>query len=64
MKLLILLICTLFAWVKSQGNTLVLLDNQVIRETHSIFFKSLQGKTFSKSEVMLPANFSRAGLHS
>lgn len=26
------------------GNTLVLLDNLLIRETHSIFFKSLQGK--------------------
>lgn len=26
------------------GETLVLLDNLAIRETHSIFFKSLQGK--------------------
>ncbi|RZB40837.1 DUF1907 domain containing protein [Asbolus verrucosus] len=37
----------LFSYVKSQGNTLVLLDNQVIRETHSIFFKSLQERGYN-----------------
>lgn len=30
-----------FSAVKASGNTLILLDNQVIKETHSIFFKSL-----------------------
>lgn len=30
--------------VYSGGPTLVLVDNLAIRETHSIFFKSLQGK--------------------
>ena len=32
--------------------TLVLLDNLAIRETHSIFFKSLIGKTHTKSTVV------------
>lgn len=32
------------AVLESDANTLVLLDNLAIRETHSIFFKSLQGK--------------------
>lgn len=37
---------TFVAFVHSQQekNTLVLLDNLATRETHSIFFKSLQGK--------------------
>lgn len=29
---------------QNAGDTLVLLDNLAIRETHSIFFKGLQGK--------------------
>lgn len=29
--------------VAAQGDTLVLLDNLAIKETHSIFFKSIQG---------------------
>jgi len=29
--------------VSAGGDTLVLLDNLAIRETHSMFFKSLQG---------------------
>ncbi|KAK3913355.1 Dolichyl-diphosphooligosaccharide--protein glycosyltransferase 48 kDa subunit, partial [Frankliniella fusca] len=33
---------TLFVAVSAGGNTLVLLDNLAIKETHSIFFKSLQ----------------------
>ncbi|KAJ3643940.1 hypothetical protein Zmor_026620 [Zophobas morio] len=49
MKLFLFLICTLFSLVRSQGNTLVLLDNQVIRETHSIFFKSLQERGYNLS---------------
>ncbi|XP_066145337.1 dolichyl-diphosphooligosaccharide--protein glycosyltransferase 48 kDa subunit [Euwallacea fornicatus] len=49
MKSLILLLFTLFVNVKSQGNTLVLLDNQVIKETHSIFFKSLQDRGYTLS---------------
>lgn len=35
-------LCFLAA-VNAGGETLVLLDNLAIRETHSIFFKSLQG---------------------
>jgi len=31
-------------FVDAGGSTLVLLDNLTIRETHSIFFKSLQGE--------------------
>lgn len=31
------------AVLEADANTLVLLDNLAIRETHSIFFKSLQG---------------------
>lgn len=38
------------------GETLVLLDNLAIRETHSIFFKNLQGKKKPICDV------SRAGL--
>lgn len=36
----------LFAYIYAQnaGDTLVLVDNLAIRETHSIFFKGLQGK--------------------
>lgn len=29
--------------VRAEGETLVLLDNQAIKETHSIFFKFLKG---------------------
>lgn len=43
MKLLIFVLLGLFLKVNAYGNTLVLLDNQVIKETHSIFFKYLQG---------------------
>lgn len=37
---------TLFATVQAGGNTLVLLDNLAIKETHSIFFKSLQERGY------------------
>ncbi|KAH1009536.1 dolichyl-diphosphooligosaccharide--protein glycosyltransferase 48 kDa subunit [Dendroctonus ponderosae] len=47
MQPFIYLILALFASVKVQGNTLVLLENQVIKETHSIFFKSLQDRGYS-----------------
>ncbi|XP_044732580.1 dolichyl-diphosphooligosaccharide--protein glycosyltransferase 48 kDa subunit isoform X2 [Chrysoperla carnea] len=43
---LIFLSCFAFS-VNAGGNTLVLLDNLVIRETHSIFFKSLQDRGFT-----------------
>lgn len=33
-----------FAYAQNTGDTLVLVDNLAIRETHSIFFKNLQGK--------------------
>ncbi|CAG9862316.1 unnamed protein product [Phyllotreta striolata] len=46
MKLIILL-CSFFAASLAQGPTLVLLDNQVIKETHSIFFKSLQDRGYT-----------------
>lgn len=36
-----------FVYAQNAGDTLVLLDNLAIRETHSIFFKSLQGKYFA-----------------
>ncbi|EFA09462.2 Dolichyl-diphosphooligosaccharide--protein glycosyltransferase 48 kDa subunit-like Protein [Tribolium castaneum] len=49
MKFSIFLLFVAFSCVKSQGNTLVLLDNQVIRETHSIFFKSLQERGYNLS---------------
>lgn len=32
------------SWAQNAGDTLVLVDNLAIKETHSIFFKSLQGK--------------------
>lgn len=35
---------TASSYALSAGDTLVLLDNLAIRETHSIFFKGLQGK--------------------
>lgn len=36
-----------FAYAQNAGDTLVLVDNLAIRETHSIFFKNLQGTTFT-----------------
>ncbi len=39
----LLIISMMLLRVKSNVETLVLLDNLAIRETHSIFFKSLQG---------------------
>ncbi|XP_019866968.2 dolichyl-diphosphooligosaccharide--protein glycosyltransferase 48 kDa subunit [Aethina tumida] len=49
MKLLglLTLIACVYAKANAQGNTLVLLDNQVIRETHSIFFRSLQERGYT-----------------
>lgn len=32
-------------FAQNAGDTLVLVDNLAIRETHSIFFKGLQGKS-------------------
>lgn len=32
------------AVLETDANTLILLDNLAIRETHSLFFKSLQGR--------------------
>lgn len=34
-----------FSLVSCGGETLVLLDNLALRETHSMFFKGLQGST-------------------
>ncbi|CAG9771081.1 unnamed protein product [Ceutorhynchus assimilis] len=47
MKNPIILIFAFIVAAKAQGNTLVLLDNQVIKETHSIFFKSLQDRGYT-----------------
>lgn len=47
MKIVLFVVLALFSGVRSQGNTLVLLDNQVIKETHSIFFKSLQDRGYT-----------------
>jgi len=42
--LVVLVIVLEVIWgVSAGGDTLVLLDNLAIRETHSMFFKSLQG---------------------
>ena len=43
--LVVLFTVVLFAFASSANKrTLVLLDNWTIRETHSIFFKTLRGK--------------------
>lgn len=36
-------------YAQNAGDTLVLVDNLAIRETHSIFFKGLQGKIKCRS---------------
>lgn len=52
-KIVAIFLMFLHLWVNSNaqvaGDTLVLVDNLAIRETHSIFFRGLQGKN-------LPAN--------
>ncbi|XP_023026594.1 dolichyl-diphosphooligosaccharide--protein glycosyltransferase non-catalytic subunit Ost48 [Leptinotarsa decemlineata] len=47
MKVYTFLLLANLAFCNAQGPTLVLLDNQVIKETHSIFFKSLQERGYS-----------------
>ncbi|CAH1990192.1 unnamed protein product [Acanthoscelides obtectus] len=47
MILVLFLLISIFSATLAQGPTLVLLDNQVIRETHSIFFKSLQERGYT-----------------
>lgn len=37
-------------FAQNAGDTLVLVDNLAIRETHSIFFKGLQGKKSNAGE--------------
>lgn len=37
--------------IEQKKETLVLLDNLATRETHSIFFKNLQGKKFTKKKI-------------
>lgn len=37
----------------ADGESLVLLDNLAIKETHSIFFKSLQGKFYCKLQEFI-----------
>lgn len=66
MKLQIFTILCALVGVNCVGNTLVLLDNQVIRETHSIFFKSLQGmSTLGNSRLCTgkSISFCRSWLH-
>lgn len=47
-KIVAIFIVLLHLWENSyaeiSGDTLVLVDNLAIRETHSIFFRGLQGK--------------------
>lgn len=45
--LFVVLVASINAAEKKE--TLVLLDNLATRETHSIFFKNLQGKLFTKA---------------
>ncbi|KAG5884657.1 hypothetical protein JTB14_005401 [Gonioctena quinquepunctata] len=47
MNIPIILLFASLVLCNAQGPTLVLLDNQVIKETHSIFFKSLQERGYS-----------------
>ncbi|CAH1170420.1 unnamed protein product [Phaedon cochleariae] len=47
MKILTFCFFAIISSIAAQGPTLVLLDNQVIKETHSIFFKSLQERGYS-----------------
>ncbi|XP_018567511.1 dolichyl-diphosphooligosaccharide--protein glycosyltransferase 48 kDa subunit [Anoplophora glabripennis] len=47
MYVLIILILSIISASYAQGPTLVLLDNQVIKETHSIFFRSLQERGYT-----------------
>lgn len=47
MNLLIILLFSIISASFAQGPTLVLLDNQVIKETHSIFFRSLQERGYT-----------------
>ncbi|XP_060529074.1 dolichyl-diphosphooligosaccharide--protein glycosyltransferase 48 kDa subunit [Cylas formicarius] len=47
MKLLLVFIFSTISHIYAQGNTLVLLENQVIKETHSLFFKSLQERGYT-----------------
>ena len=42
----VFVILSVFASVYGGGKTLVLVDNWAIRETHSIFFRSLRGMYF------------------
>ncbi|KAG8224222.1 hypothetical protein J437_LFUL002678 [Ladona fulva] len=46
-SLFLCIIVFLASKVKAGGNTLVLLDNLAIKETHSIFFKSLQERGYT-----------------
>lgn len=39
-------------FAQNAGDTLVLVDNLAIRETHSIFFKGLQGNVICRSEIL------------
>lgn len=49
---LILMQLWAFNLAQNTGDTLVLVDNLAIRETHSIFFKGLQGKIKCRSIVI------------
>ncbi|KAB0795596.1 hypothetical protein PPYR_12435 [Photinus pyralis] len=46
MNFVIFVIFSILSVANASGNTLVLLDNQVIKETHSIFFKLLQDRGY------------------
>lgn len=55
-KVSLLLVLSIFGALgcaHGDGETLVLLDNLAIKETHSMFFNSLQGE-YQKSSFILP----------
>lgn len=65
--LLLLSLAAMLHCAAADGKTLVLLDNLNIRDTHSIFFRSLAGEcefiTFSCISILLPALMKRNTLH-
>ena len=48
----VFVILSVFTSVYGGGKTLVLVDNWAIRETHSIFFRSLRGMYFCRISLL------------
>ena len=49
----VFVILSVFSTVYGGGKTLVLVDNWAIRETHSMFFRSLRGMYFLQKNTLL-----------